>query len=111
MQPWKDDPFLQLSEDQQWQQTPNSARNKWKFRKTVILSYIMASCIVILLMLSGTHGYNVDCWSPTRMERFARPTTCDVLLAAEEQPLGKTFEVLTKATTREISGWSCELIT
>ncbi len=33
-------------------------------------------------MLSGAHGYNVDyydCQSPTRIERFARSTTCDML--------------------------------
>ena len=65
-------------------------------------------------MLRETQGYKVDFYdyrSPTRMEKFARPTACDVLPAAEEQLLGTTIEVLTEATTREISGWSCKLIT
>ena len=74
----------------------------------------MASCAIILLMVGGANGYSVDfydCRSPTRMERFVRPTACDALPAVEEQPMGKSFEVLTEATTRELSCWSCEIIT
>ncbi|MCP3661242.1 MAG: hypothetical protein GY696_01905 [Gammaproteobacteria bacterium] len=87
VQPWKTNPFLQLSETQHWQLAPNSARmkwskskdpNQWKARKTVITNYIMASCVIVLLMLSETQF-----------------TACDVLPAVEEQQLGKTFEVLT----------------
>ena len=73
----------------------------------MVFNFIMASCAIVWLMLSEAHSYNVDyydCRSPTRIERFARPTACDMLPAEEEKPVGKTVEVLTEAETREISG-------
>ncbi|MCP3664106.1 MAG: hypothetical protein GY696_16720 [Gammaproteobacteria bacterium] len=46
--------------------------------------------------------------SPTRINKFARPTACDPFAADEEVATRTTFEVLTLPETREVSGWSCE---
>ena len=110
VQPWKDDPLWQVSANKQWQQTTKSARIKLSKPKDsnqlklgwrkVITNSIKASCVIILLMKSGANGDYYNCRSPIRMEQFAQPTACDVVPAGEEQPLGKTFEVLIDATTR-----------
>ncbi|MCP3661709.1 MAG: hypothetical protein GY696_04310, partial [Gammaproteobacteria bacterium] len=51
-----------------------------------------------------------DCRSPTRIDKFARPTACDPFAADEEVAAGTTFKVLTQAETREVPGCSCEVI-
>ncbi len=73
------------------------------------LNLIMASGAVLWLMLGGASGYIIDffdCHSPTRIERFARPTAWDPFAAEEETTTGTTYEVLTEAETREVNGWS-----
>ncbi|MCP3667678.1 MAG: hypothetical protein GY696_35175 [Gammaproteobacteria bacterium] len=75
---------------------------------------IFIACDAMLgVMLRPVSGYNLeyyDCMFPTRINKFARPTACDPFAADEEVATGTTFEVLTLAETREVSGWSCEVI-
>ncbi|MCP4118917.1 MAG: hypothetical protein GY737_26680, partial [Desulfobacteraceae bacterium] len=51
-----------------------------------------------------------DCRSPTKIQKFARPSICDPLTANDETPLGGTYEVLTEGQTREMQGHSCEIL-
>ncbi|MCP3668242.1 MAG: hypothetical protein GY696_38100 [Gammaproteobacteria bacterium] len=37
-------------------------------------------------------------------------TACAAETTPGEQPLGKTYAILTESTTREVAGWSCELL-
>ncbi|MCP3663074.1 MAG: hypothetical protein GY696_11355 [Gammaproteobacteria bacterium] len=75
---------------------------------------ILIACGAMLgVTLRPASGYSLeyyDCRSPTRIDKFARPTACDPFAADEEVATGTTFEVLTMAETIEVSGWSFEVI-
>ncbi|MCP3661111.1 MAG: hypothetical protein GY696_01230 [Gammaproteobacteria bacterium] len=44
-----------------------------------------------------------DCRDPTRLERFMENTACAAENTPGEQPLGKTYAILTEASTKEIA--------
>ncbi|MCP3668362.1 MAG: hypothetical protein GY696_38735 [Gammaproteobacteria bacterium] len=109
--PVQADPKLQSSDNQQ--KRSSSEKTKTQGRSTVkkiIFNLLMACSAMFGVKPGQASGYNVDffdCQSPTRIDKFARPIACESF-AADEQ--GPTFEVLTKAETSEVPGWSCEVI-
>ena len=94
----------------------NSEKSNTQGRPTVkkmVFNIIMACGAMLGVRPGPASGYSLeyyDCRSPTRIDKFARPTACDPFAADEEVAAGTTFEVLTLAETREVSGWSCEVI-
>ncbi|MCP3662471.1 MAG: hypothetical protein GY696_08260 [Gammaproteobacteria bacterium] len=51
-----------------------------------------------------------DCRDPTRLERFMENTACAAGNTPGEQPGEKSYAVLTEAPTKELAGWSCEML-
>ena len=92
----------------------NSEKSNTQGRPTVknmVLNILIACGAMLGVMPGPASGYSLkyfDCRSPTRIDKFARPTACDPFAADEEVAARTTFEVL--AETREVSGWSCEVI-
>ena len=73
----------------------------------------LISCLLLLCLLEGVQAYQVefqDCRDSTLLERFMESTACAAETTPGEQPLGKTYAILTESTTREVAGWSCELL-
>ncbi len=113
-QPVQADPKLQSSDNQQ--KRSSSEKLKTQGRSTVkkmVFNLLMACGAMFWVMPGQSSVYSIDffdCRSPTRIDKFARPTVCDPLAADEEVVVGTTFEVLTEAENREVPGWSCEVI-
>ncbi|MCP3663608.1 MAG: hypothetical protein GY696_14140 [Gammaproteobacteria bacterium] len=112
--PVQADPKLQFDDNQQ--KRSSSEKNNTQGRSTVkkmVFNLLMACGAMLGVMPGPASGYSLeffDCRSPTRIDKFARPTACDPFAADEEVSAGTTFEVLTLAETREVPGWSCEVI-
>ena len=108
--------LLQLSSDCQAEHIPQPVYTSHSSCVTMKLNWIIASIVVLMLLLSvpGIRGYELeyfDCRSPTKIQKFARPSVCNPVTANEETPLGVTYEVLTESSTRELQGYSCEILT
>ena len=105
-----------LNFDINQQKSFNSGRNNTQGRltsKNMMLNILIACGAMLGMTLRPVSGYSLeyyDCWSPTKINKFARPTVCDPLAADEEVATGTTFEVLTLAEVKEVPGWSCEVI-
>ena len=107
--PAEPNPTFQARKEQWWKWNPRTARD------TEAPNVNLASCLIALILLSGTQNYKVDyhdCRAPTRMEKFVGPTACAVAIATGEKTTRENiWGPLTETATREILGWSCELIT
>ena len=68
---------------------------------------------MLLMCVTSSYAYSIDYIDfsqPTAIERFPRPSVCAAMADTSQQALGKSFEVLTENTVRELAGWSCEVI-
>ncbi len=75
--------------------------------KKMMLSILIACGAMAGLIVKPVSGYSLeyyDCRSPTKINKFARPTVCDPPAADEEVAAGTTFEELTLAEIREVPG-------
>ncbi|MCP3665852.1 MAG: hypothetical protein GY696_25715, partial [Gammaproteobacteria bacterium] len=76
--------------DSNQQNSFNSGRNNTQGRLTAkkMMLYILIACgAMIGMTLRPVSGYSLeyyDCRSPTKINKFARPTVCDPLAADEE---------------------------
>ncbi|MCP4255304.1 MAG: hypothetical protein GY775_18255, partial [Candidatus Scalindua sp.] len=83
-----------LNFDINQQKSFNSGRINTQGRLTVknMMLNILKACGAMLGMtLRPVSGYSLEyyvCQSPTKINKFARPTVCDPLAADEEEPLG-----------------------
>ncbi|MCP3665181.1 MAG: hypothetical protein GY696_22230 [Gammaproteobacteria bacterium] len=73
----------------------------------------MVVWLIWLCLMGGVQSYQIeyqDYRDPTRLERFMENTACAAEHTPGEQPGEKTYAVLTETPTKELAGWSCEMM-